>query len=170
MSKGGISVVHALAIPHNNGMADVIELVSAVRAGEVFPGGNYKTERHYLDVVVNGVSLGSRVGRPKDTVSAFCAAFDLPKAVDRFLLRASADFPSGRLALFVCPECGDLGCGAVTLFAEKVQGKIMWRDFGYENDYDGEIFTDDYRDVGPFEFEEDAYTATLLSAVEKAEP
>ena len=36
----------------------------------------------------------------------------------RLLGRLPADLPPGRVAVFVCPECADLGCGAVTVRLE----------------------------------------------------
>jgi hypothetical protein len=57
-------------------------------------------------------------------------------AVDRLLLTSEADFPNERRSLFVCAECGDLGCGAVTLSVTRVGGKVVWSDFGYENTYE----------------------------------
>lgn len=43
-------------------------------------------------------------GRPIETVAA----------VERLVGEASGDLPDGRVSLYVCPECGDLRCGAVT--------------------------------------------------------
>ena len=47
----------------------------------------------------------------------------------------------GRLAanrrpLYVCNDCGDVGCGAITAVVERVGGVIIWRAFGFENDHD----------------------------------
>jgi hypothetical protein len=47
--------------------------------------------------------------------AGICAGFvesETLKAVDRLLLMSDADFPNDRRSLFVCAECGDLGCGA----------------------------------------------------------
>jgi hypothetical protein len=38
--------------------------------------------------------------------------------------------------MYVCAECGDLGCGAVTAAVEVGDDKVVWRDFGYQNNYE----------------------------------
>ena len=86
------------------------------------------------------------------------------KAVNRFLLIESADFPGNRRSIYVCPECGELGCGAVSAVIEKVENQIIWRDFGYQNNYEPNIFFDDYKNFGPFAFDVDEYTKILRQA------
>jgi hypothetical protein len=41
--------------------------------------------------------------------------------------------------MFICSEGGDLGCGAITVIVEKHNGAIVWRNFGYENNYENEV-------------------------------
>ena len=65
--------------------------------------------------------------------------------------------------IYVCPECGDIGCGAITAQVEESDGFMIWRDFGYENNYDPS--TPDlkkYTEVGPFWFEAAQYRQTLM--------
>jgi hypothetical protein len=80
-------------------------------------------------------------------------------AIDRLLLRAPADLPEGRVSFYVCPECGDLGCGAVSLTVEAVSGSFIWRDFGFQNSYENVIHRQGLDDVGPFFFDESEYRA-----------
>jgi hypothetical protein len=65
--------------------------------------------------------------------------------------------------LFVCPECGDLGCGAITVAISAHGDTITWSDFRYENNYDATITTR-YADVGPFRFDAAAYRNALEAA------
>lgn len=57
--------------------------------------------------------------------------------------------------MYVCAECGDLGCGAVTAAVDVGDDKVIWRDFGYQNNY--EPFDQDaiFTGVGPFVFDRD---------------
>lgn len=55
------------------------------------------------------------------------------QAVERFTCAASPDSESGRILLYICPECGDIGCGAYSAFIEHGGGTYVWRDFAYEN-------------------------------------
>jgi hypothetical protein len=60
----------------NNFMKAVLELISANRIGVKYPDGTYKSERHFLDFVVNGESLWDTVGKQQifaHLLSARCA-------------------------------------------------------------------------------------------------
>lgn len=50
------------------------------------------------------------------------------------LLEVPSVLPEGRVPLYVCSECGDLGCGAVTVSVEKTPESFVWRDLGWAND------------------------------------
>src|SRR5215204_5050187 len=126
--------------------------------------GNAQTPRKFLDFVIDGESLYDKLG---DVISPF--GWFLPEQdqieVNRFLLIEQANFSEGRRSIYVCPECGDLGCGAVSAVIEQVGNRIVWRDFGYQNNYDGNVLFDDYRELGPFAFDADEYTSAFKSAV-----
>lgn len=141
-------------------MADSLEFAPSLRKGERFSDGGYKTERHFLDVLVSRQSLWQLLGKPKDMVSAFCPDFDISGSITSFLLEADNESPGTRRALFICPECGDFECGAITVVVERSDDRIVWRDFGYENGYEPPIF-DRYKEVGPFEFDREYYCAAL---------
>jgi hypothetical protein len=73
-------------------------------------GGKNRTVRDYLDFEVDGICLSTKFG---DMVSCLGWAVSdwNDKAVRRLLLEEPADFENNRRSLYVCPECGDLGCG-----------------------------------------------------------
>lgn len=145
-----------------------LELNPLVRAWADCGDGAYKSERHFLDFVVNGQSLWEALGKHHDMVSVLCAEYPadgIAKAVARLLLKERADMPNDRRSLFVCSECGDLGCGAITVVVDKQGDTITWKTFGYENTYEEKIGLDDYRRVGPFTFNAAAYERTLLEAM-----
>lgn len=56
----------------------------------------------------------------------------------RLLLRQPALLPTGRRELLVCPICADLGCGCISAAVRLEDGRYVWSDLGYENDYDPE--------------------------------
>ncbi len=122
--------------------------------------GEAQTPRRFLDFIVDGESFYEKLG---DVISPL--GWGSPEhnkiAMNRFLLLEPADFPADRRSIYVCPECGDLGCGAVSAVIEKVENHIVWRDFGYENNYDESVLFDDYRDVGPYIFDAGEYTMRL---------
>jgi hypothetical protein len=122
------------------------------RPGEVHKTGSFKTERRYLEFTIDGRSLQDEV-RPSDHVSPIgCWTAEFQRHhLDQLLLRAAGESPTGRVPIFVCAECGDLGCGAVTVAVERTTEGFVWRDFAYENNYDPAMTdVDSYREVGPF--------------------
>ncbi len=127
-------------------------------------GGIGGTPREYLDFVVDGEPLSKRIAG--DLVS--CLGWFVPeentKAVRRLLLEEPADLPKNRRSLYVCPECGDLGCGAVSVVIEAAGDHINWRDFGFENNYEDEVISSAYTGVGPLVFNKSQYEAVIRSA------
>ena len=64
----------------------------------------------------------------------------------------------------MCPECGDLGCGAVTVVIERSGDKIIWRDFGFESNSDEVTPIRGYRDI-TFVFDRAQYNQALKGAL-----
>jgi len=75
------------------------------------------------------------------------------------------EFPNDRVALYICPECGDLGCGAVTAKISVHDDVVTWSDFGYENTYEDAMFPDTLSAIGPFTFELREYEMTLRNLI-----
>jgi len=152
-------------------MIATVSFVPVLRPGEKYKDGRYKSSRRFLDVVIDGDSLWQSLGKPRDMVSVLCLDFALPEslqAVDRLLLKSEADLPNNRRSLFVCAECGDLGCGAVTLSVRRAGGvKVIWSDFGRENNHEEKVWRDEYRDVGPFEFDASQYEQAFADATKQ---
>jgi hypothetical protein len=113
--------------------------------------------------------LWGKVGKPKDMVSVFYYEYareETIKAANRLLLTESADLPADRRSLFICSECGDIGCGAITALVVRDGHSIVWKAFGYENNYEENILLDNYKQIGPFTFGLVHYERTLLQAIE----
>lgn len=81
---------------------------------------------------------------------------------------APADLDPNRVILFGCSECGDIGCGAVTVAVTRDDDTFTWADFAHENNYD-ESMTVRFPGVGPFTFDADAYRS-VLAATAAEEP
>jgi hypothetical protein len=149
-------------------MASLLELKPLIRAGVKNTDDTFKSERHFLDFVVDGQSLWEAVGKKRDQVSILCAEYsaeETAKAVSRLLLREKAYLPNGRCSLFVCSECGDLGCGTITALVGRQGETVTWEAFGYENTYEDKIWLDEYSSFGPFKFDATAYESVLLQGM-----
>ncbi|HEX8916174.1 MAG TPA: hypothetical protein VF796_27745 [Humisphaera sp.] len=118
-------------------------------------------DRFTYDFVVDGVSLAGtlRAGHLVGRIDV--AGGEGNAAAVKVLLRLDpADVPPDRVMLFVCSECGDIGCGAVTAAVTLEADAYVWSDFRQENGYD-EGMTERHPDVGPFRFAAAEYRALL---------
>lgn len=131
---------------------DMLTLVAAHRQG-----GGGATAVDYLDFHVSGVSLLQRLGW-SNANHIGCLGSGVTEyyaqLIQQLLLRQPSTLASGRHMLYVCPECGDIGCGAITAVISKEPEAFVWRDFGYENNYDDTIHhLADFAAIGPFRFD-----------------
>jgi hypothetical protein len=103
--------------------------------------GPGQTPRRFLDFVVDGQSLYERFADNAqapyelyraDTIG--CLGWLGPEAdadaASRLLGEAPPDIED-RVAIYVCPECADLFCGAVTARVERDGDEVVWRKFGW---------------------------------------
>jgi|SRR6267142_407640 len=144
-----------------------LELVLRQRPYVKSPSGTFQSERNYLDFVIDGQSLAERARY--DLVSVLCKEWVLEereKSVRRLLLEEAADFPDDRRSLLICGECGDIGCGAVSIIIHLSEKTVLWQDFGYQNNYEPEIHRVHLKDLGPFEFDLVDYKTKLTRALD----
>jgi hypothetical protein len=148
-----------------------LQLVKLLRPGEILPDGSYKTRREFLDFVVDGTSLFGELVKSRGTDLIGALWLDKTyaevsiRAAERLMLLRPPDSPSGRRSIYVCPECGDLDCGAVTAQVGRSASTYTWSGFVLENNYDDYLLAE-YREVGPFSFEATDYESTLGHAIE----
>lgn len=121
------------------------------------PGGGGRTERRFLDFKVDGVALSSLFDADFISPFGWLDADEQRASIDRLLRESPPDVARGRTALYICPECGDLGCGAITLLVESEAGVIVWKDFGVQNNYEDAVHIDGFEDIGPFTFDAHQY-------------
>jgi hypothetical protein len=81
---------------------------------------------------------------------------------------AQPDFGNDRVMLLVCPECGDLGCGAITAALHLEGDTITWSEFRHENNYAASMTTR-FKNVGPFTFIARAYRAALTATLSQSD-
>jgi hypothetical protein len=96
-------------------------------------------ESHFLDFMIDGASLLERLKQSDKLVTPLNRAWldHLPDAIDNLRgRRPSPGLGPGRVALLVCGECGDLGCGAVTASLQLDWDFVSWTDFSWENSYE----------------------------------
>ena len=144
-----------------------LELTLRQRPYVKLTGGAFRSERNYLDFVVDGQSLSD--GARYDLVTILCrewAVVEREKSVRRLLGEESADFQEDRRSLLVCAECGDIGCGAVSIILRLSDKTVRWQDFGYQNNYEPEIHGEHLKRLGPFEFDLEDYRSKLIRGLD----
>ena len=146
----------------------ILSLAPLHRAGHVSASGSSVTARDSLDFVVDGEALSSRVSGDYASCLGWGTADWEASVVEKLLARAEPVAPPNRVALYICPECGDLGCGAVTAAIERDGPTIIWHTFGYENDYDEAPRYDWHQHLGPFRFDAIEYERVLRASYTEA--
>jgi hypothetical protein len=146
-------------------MIDQLEFAALHRVGSANP---QKRERHSFDFVVNGISLFEATQAFKYDMCGSLSDPQFERAVAPRINGTTAamlasDVPVGghRVPLFVCPECGDFACGAITARVSRTELGVQWSDFAYENGFEPASKLT----LGPFEFERAAY----LSEIKRSE-
>jgi hypothetical protein len=144
------------ALVMGTGKTSTLEVLWATRSG-----GGGRTERRYRDFVLDGVGLSTVLAGDLISPFGWGSVDEQVAVVDRLLRRLPPDLPEGRVSLYICPECGDLGCGAVSVIVEGVVGGVVWRDFAYQNNYEDAVHRTGYEALGPFFFEERPYVQAM---------
>lgn len=94
---------------------------------------------HYLDFVIDEQRLADQIPLARGLATPLNRAW-LPSVEGAVLEllgeRPGAGLDNGRIPLFVCGECGDLGCGAVTVALDMDQDRITWSQFAWENGFE----------------------------------
>lgn len=128
-------------------------------------GGGGKAERSFLDFVIDGASLFDLMTeRGHDCITPLGWRDDASDAstLRRLRLEDPTLLGGQREPLFVCAECGDLGCGAVTARISASKGLVEWSAFAWETPWQDEApMWEGYEDIGPFVFEFRSYRAAL---------
>jgi hypothetical protein len=129
--------------------------------------GDGRREQTSIDFVVNGTSLLTELVRRSGGHNDFMGrlAKGLPQFKSEVLSKlgvdAAADTETKRVILYLCPECGDIGCGAYTAIIERVEDGYVWRSFSYENGYEPAAVVENF---GPFRFEHQQYVSAINQA------
>jgi len=141
---------------------DTLTLKYVQRKGETFKSGLSYSERMYLDFIVSGQSLGELFDQLNFKLIGTFGWFENKtyerKLIDEFLGNKKPELENGRTCFYVCPECGDIGCGAITAKIEITDEIVVWKDFGYEDNIDFlEPDTTQFKNIGPFSFDRGNY-------------
>jgi hypothetical protein len=146
----------------------ILNIRALSRPAKQHGGGAIPSERQSWDFVVDGRSLRS-VWSDRDVAGVLGWGTPETRAEAAAKLRGEVppDYIPNRVAIFVCPECGDLGCGAVTVSIIHERNTVTWSDFRWEvnwfADHPNEATV--LYELGPFVFSVMDYTEVLERAL-----
>ena len=145
---------------------NTLTLQLAHRDEEILPSGGRRTGRNYLDYFISGTSLSELLNASNhDLIGSLGWGLNQEaewQDIDLFLGKEVSTSVVNRVSLFVCPECGELGCGAITVRVAWQNNLMVWSDFGFENGID-EPDMSEFKHIGPFYFEKRQYEAVFES-------
>ena len=153
-----------------------LSLAAQVRPGERGRGSWVRTPRTALDFVVGGESLHERLGSG-DVIGVLGWGLAERAHIAQLLLRDPPELPTGRVPIYVCPECGDPDCGALAVRVEETEAGFVWSDFtaevAYYYDSPDERVQHRFESVGPFTFDKALYRDVIggrLTALPETPP
>jgi hypothetical protein len=108
---------------------DILEFQKVVRKGS-----HSRHEVCFYDFVLSGQRFGEIINLETfDKVSPFSDTLRLEdqlRHIDSLTFKTCSTLASGRTVLYICPECGDVECGVVSIKMEATEKSIIWKDFG----------------------------------------
>ncbi len=134
---------------------DTFNLISVKREG-----GSGQTSRLFFDYLINGQPLLKQFEGIVEIggMGSFGEKNDKEFAL-QLLKRKVSELNSDRVPIYICPECGDLDCGTVTVKISEKEDCFIWSDFGYENN-NQEGLSETFR-IGTFSFGKEEYQSIL---------
>lgn len=66
-----------------------------------------------------------------------------------------------RVLLYICPECGDVACGAYSVLVRRERESYVWESFAYQTS-ESDLKT--LEAFGPFAFDARMYRGSVLAA------
>lgn len=119
----------------------------------------------YLDFIVDGRSLEDMLETDRHPWLGRASRKVLEDLWGAALLLAEPAFAFGRVPLYLCKICGDLGCGADTVRIERTQDSFFWSAFADETPWEAPWY---HHDLGPFRFHRRQYVDCLQRGLAQA--
>lgn len=140
----------------------------AVRPGSS-SNGCTSVERSFADFRIDERSLLEILvtadGGHSDYMSGFVSGYSEQnlRFADSLIRCNRPEAEPCRVVIYICPECGDIGCGAYSVQIRSLRDEIIWEEFAYENGYEEPRVISD---VGPFIFSSPPYVRVVKNASE----
>ena len=128
-------------------------------------GGTTCTERTSADFLIDGQSLlemlVERAGGHSDFMGCFVSGYAKECELMSTMLLDIPPEGGKRVLLYVCPECGDVACGAYSVLVRRELESYRWERFAYQTS-ESDLTT--VEALGPFVFDASMYKDSVLAA------
>lgn len=155
------------AKPLKRNMTDTLAHTLMERSGSANPDASAAQMRTSADFVVNGTSLLQAFIKADGGHADFMGRFVVGhseanhSAADELLARTLPEASKRYALLYICAECGDIGCGAYAARVKRNAESYGWADFVYVNGYEPPR---PIPNVGPFLFAAKEYEHAIAAA------
>ncbi len=103
----------------------------------------------FLDYNIAGISLQKYLGIDNKNIVTpfgwFLTKDEEKRVLKEFRLQSKTQLPQNRIELYICGQCGDIGCGSITAQIFDKGDRIVWTNFANQSNEDeiGESFNVD---------------------------
>ena len=127
-------------------------------------------DRKYIDFIIDGVPLSELLGGVGYNIGKFGwgnnIKFELSELED-FKTAHKSRLDNGLFSIYVCPECGDEGCGAIMFEIKMTESTVIWDNFVWGDGYhESEENPHERIDIKPIIFNKNEYY-TSISELER---
>ena len=145
---------------------NTIEFVHKLKQVPKFSNNSLNSRIEHLEFMVSGKPLRGYLQIEKfDLIGSLGWTKNIQyeiKKINEFLGIEGPELKTLRSCFYVCPECGDIGCGAITAKIQFMSEQVIWKEFGFEDNLSGPNL-ESYSTVGPFIFDREEYSALFES-------
>ena len=131
-----------------------------------FKQSTYDSDTPFWDILIDNKSIRDILDSDSITPIGWGVKAESRRAINKIRIKEKSDLFSGKIELLVCPACGDIGCGAITVSISRKDGTIIWHDFISEDGSKGdENHPFEKIDVGSFVFEKNQYFHAFMLSI-----
>jgi len=122
--------------------------------------------RQYLDFIISGQPLREYLEEKNNSnvtpFGFFSNVEEQKRALRELKFQQKTQLKENRVELYICEDCGDIGCGSITTEIKDLRDKIIWKNFAFQNNLDeiGQLIN-----VDQLEFDRQNYFKTFSMVV-----
>ena len=102
--------------------------------------GSGQVERIFLDLSFDGLCFTESADFGDFiTGKGWQTTEQQERYISNIINRFCPDLKNGRVPILICPECADLGCGAVTCKIQRLGDILEFTEIGFQNNYEDNV-------------------------------